>query len=288
MNLITYWQATVFLVRRIPPHLPLSEIQSCYPLFMLTIRNLLVVAVLGMVAAIPSIRVSEACINRAAPLSFKADTPERKALLTLIKAKKWKQVVEAVQANLKRIRPMHEGWSRNAWWHYQGALAYLQLGKLEHAHAYILKIVRVPESKFRKTPRKYRAQIRFLYGNILLERNKLEHAIIQFTKAAGLNRRDASIHATLGTAYERAGNLKAAEKSLAKAVKLSPKHHGGMEWAHLELVRFKLQLKADPESYKTKPFLYKYVGKKSDKELQRARAFASKLAPDLPLGAPGG
>ncbi len=31
------------------------------------------------------------------------------------------------------------------------------------------------------------------------------------------------------------------------AVQLNPKHHGGMEWVHIEVLRFKAQLKADPK-----------------------------------------
>jgi len=163
--------------------------------------------------------------------------------------------------------------------YYQLATAYFRLQDYNKAFQAIRNAVGVYNS------REKRAQIYLLYGNIQLQRGKLKSAVKRLRLAVREKPKDPRFHATLGTALEQSGDLAGAETEFEKAVALNPKHHGGMEWVHLEVVRFRRQLQRSPLSHIDRPFLSSFKGVKSASELEAARRFAVRLAPELPLRA---
>ncbi len=163
------------------------------------------------------------------------------------------------------------------WYLYQLATAQYHLNRLNEARINVEKIQRI--SGLYST-----WQVLLLRANLS---QTLEGAITLAQQAVAKRPKDARMHASLGTFYEKAGQLANAEKTLANALRINRKHHGGMEWVHLEVIRFKRQLQVAPDSYKTMPFLGRMRKSLSEKGYQKALLFANRLSPELPIPSSG-
>jgi len=224
---------------------------------------------------------------------FQANSAERVAIDAALTAKKWelartlllREKARAENDRAAKARNADEDgpwlWVGQGWFYYQLATAEFHLGNIDAAAHHVAAALDA-KRRWDPDPLQY-SQVFLLYGNIEFRKKNLKRAIQMVRRAASRNQRDARLWSTLATYQEAAGRLREAEASMERALRLSPKHHGGMEWVHLEVIRFRRQLKADPESHKAKPFLSRFKGRKHPAELVQARAFAKRLAPALPL-----
>lgn len=68
------------------------------------------------------------------------------------------------------------------------------------------------------------ADLQFYLGNLLLEEHRPALAIISFRKALSMGSTDANVHASLGAAHDRLGQLEQAATSYQNAIRLAPRN----------------------------------------------------------------
>lgn len=214
-----------------------------------------------------------------------------RAIERAMKKKKWQKALDLIAVEEARAAEHFDKKRRHDFeqllWHhgirlaYQKATAQFRLGHLPEARKTFKTVLRRLGQANRKV--RYKHEIYLLGANIESALGDLKAAIRYAGQAVRARRRDPRLYSSLGTFLEADGQLEKAEKALAQSVRLNPRHHGGMEWVHLEVIRFRIQLRDDPESAETRPFVSRLDKKLKGKKLERALAFAARLAPELPI-----